>query len=205
MSKRTSAASPNGSNFADPQLNQYLCIRRTLQRSQIEQIAMGPNHFLVLLDSGLVYAWGDNQLGQLGVGKSVHRCETPMLVSSLLDKRVVMVAFRPVCRSDRHVIDAFARIGRDRQRLRVGRQSQRRLRRELAFFRLSPHSLLPKLHTHRCGIPLLRLRPPPKRSLRLWPQSRRPMRRLRRRNAPRSATDRRLPVLSRSPAALLRR
>ena len=166
---------------------------------------MGSGHFLALLDSGLVYAWGDNQLGQLGVGKSVHRCETPMLVSSLLNKRIVMVAIERAFRSDRHLFDALARVGRVGRCLCVGRQSKRRVRSELALLRLHARCLLPGLHTHRSRIAFLRLCPQAKRCLRLRTQSRGPMRCVRRRDPPLPATSRRLPLLSGSRPGVLRR
>ena len=52
---------------------------------------MADSHTLALLDSGLVYAWGDNSRAQLGLGKSVHHAETPTLVIPLLQKRIIAV------------------------------------------------------------------------------------------------------------------
>jgi E3 ubiquitin-protein ligase HERC4 len=56
----------NGNNdrlIYRPQLNQYLSDK------QIIDICCGESHSLALTNSGEVYAWGDNELGQIGNGK----------------------------------------------------------------------------------------------------------------------------------------
>ena len=69
---------------------------------------MADSHTLVLLDSGLVYAWGDNSRAQLGLGKNIHHAETPTLVTSLLQKRIIAVWFRRCLSTDHYECFTFA-------------------------------------------------------------------------------------------------
>ena len=76
--------------WKEPVLNQFLSVRRILQNSRIQMVALGKDHVLVLLDSGFVYSWGKNTYGQLGVSGSSS--EVPQLVSTLLETRIVAIA-----------------------------------------------------------------------------------------------------------------
>lgn len=58
----------------------------------MRQVALGAQHMLVLLDSGVVFACGDNAHGQLGVGRAVAAQATPTLVTELLSHHIVQVA-----------------------------------------------------------------------------------------------------------------
>jgi alpha-tubulin suppressor-like RCC1 family protein len=53
-------------------------------------IATGRSHVLALDTSGRVYAWGDNQKGQLGVGKksSKEECKQPQVLRELERKQI---------------------------------------------------------------------------------------------------------------------
>ena len=76
--------------FSEPVLNQFLCIRRTLQNSRIQMVALGASHCLILLDSGFVYSFGNNSYGQLGV--SGPSTDAPQLIASLLESRIIYIA-----------------------------------------------------------------------------------------------------------------
>ncbi|MDZ7815309.1 MAG: hypothetical protein U5N86_04660 [Planctomycetota bacterium] len=54
-------------------------------------ITAGSDHSLVLCSDGSVYAWGDNNSGQLGLGDELDR-DFPTLVSTLSDKDVISLA-----------------------------------------------------------------------------------------------------------------
>jgi alpha-tubulin suppressor-like RCC1 family protein len=50
--------------------------------AELKAIAAGSSHSLALKDDGTVWAWGDNQLGQLGDGTNANS-NTPVQVSDL--------------------------------------------------------------------------------------------------------------------------
>jgi alpha-tubulin suppressor-like RCC1 family protein len=58
---------------------------------QVKGIACGSLHTLLLLEDSLVFAWGEGQNGQLGLG-SLRESLQPNLVSSLSKERVSIIA-----------------------------------------------------------------------------------------------------------------
>lgn len=56
----------------------------------ISAVSAGGGHYLALSRSGEVWAWGNNASGQLGVGSTASRIDTPQKVTGLLD--IVSVA-----------------------------------------------------------------------------------------------------------------
>ncbi|VDK31549.1 unnamed protein product [Gongylonema pulchrum] len=58
---------------------------------KIKQIAISDRHSILLTSERLVFAWGNNRFGQLGLGDRDNRNE-PVLVESLLGKGVITVA-----------------------------------------------------------------------------------------------------------------
>lgn len=94
--------------WKEPVLNQFLSVRRTLQNSRIQMVALGTDHALVLLDSGFVYSWGKNPYGQLGVSGSSS--EVPQLVSALLETRIVAIAagdYHSLAVDEKGAVDAW--------------------------------------------------------------------------------------------------
>jgi len=76
-----------------PRSNAGSQLELEVARRGVEQIAEGSYHGAGVADDGTVYAWGVNELGQLGQGvgpKTLASSATPMLVRSLRD--VVSVA-----------------------------------------------------------------------------------------------------------------
>ncbi|XP_015608978.1 RCC1 and BTB domain-containing protein 1 isoform X3 [Cephus cinctus] len=55
-------------------------------------IACGSHHSLVLTDEGEVYAWGQNNCGQVGSGISSNQCAPRKVNSSLSTKKVISIA-----------------------------------------------------------------------------------------------------------------
>ena len=70
--------------------------KNTNQELLIKQIAAGANHVLAVTSTGQVYAWGDNEFGQLGLGRLLGTessyIETPTQLKDLLDKKIIMTA-----------------------------------------------------------------------------------------------------------------
>ena len=67
------------------------------QDLQIKQISAGAHHVLAVSVDGQCYGWGDNEYGQLGLGRLLldgdHCCvERPTLLKDLLDKKILMTA-----------------------------------------------------------------------------------------------------------------
>ena len=60
-------------------------------RVRFVDIACGAGHSVALSDSGKVYSWGLNLLGQLGQGSTEPRW-SPTLIHSIKDTNIVMVA-----------------------------------------------------------------------------------------------------------------
>lgn len=50
-----------------------LCLNEVLSGLKISQLVCGYNHSLCLTENGKIYAWGNNQHGQLGFGDTVNR------------------------------------------------------------------------------------------------------------------------------------
>ena len=46
----------------------------------IKQIVTGAHHTLALTEAGALYAWGDNQYGQLGIGSREHQLNAPVII-----------------------------------------------------------------------------------------------------------------------------
>ena len=47
------------------------------------EISLGSNHVLAISEEGQLYAWGDNQYGQLGIGDQTEMVQTPTLVAKV--------------------------------------------------------------------------------------------------------------------------
>lgn len=56
------------------------------------QIAAGDNHVIALDDLGILYAWGDNTYGQLGLSKSIKNVNNPTVISPISGKIVSISA-----------------------------------------------------------------------------------------------------------------
>ncbi len=63
------------------------CLQDLSRRARMRAVACGLNFTLALTHRGNVFAWGDNESGQLGVGDRRHRF-VPTLVSEWEKKRV---------------------------------------------------------------------------------------------------------------------
>ena len=62
-------------------------------KSRIMDIAMGPNHTVLLTDQGKVITMGQNSDGQLGRGHSRSYSRSwPEIVKTMLDKEVTLIA-----------------------------------------------------------------------------------------------------------------
>ena len=59
---------------------------------QIKHISVGANHVLATSTTGLVFAWGSNEHGQLGLGKEKKRINKASLVQEIQDKKIKMTA-----------------------------------------------------------------------------------------------------------------
>ncbi|CAL4099628.1 unnamed protein product, partial [Meganyctiphanes norvegica] len=55
------------------------------------RVAVGDQHSLALTSWGMLYAWGENGFGQLGINSIESHCNVPKLVKSLARKQVVQV------------------------------------------------------------------------------------------------------------------
>ncbi len=60
-------------------------------------MSAGANHVLIVTQNGHVYGWGDNEFGQLGLGRLLQGdqdsfVEKPTILKDLQDKRVLMTA-----------------------------------------------------------------------------------------------------------------
>ncbi|KTD07691.1 RCC1 domain-containing protein [Legionella jamestowniensis] len=69
-----------------------------MKDEKIVQIALGANHALALSNKGKVYSWGDNTLGQLGLGDLIKSCDAFTLIPTLEDKIITNV-FTGDCQS----------------------------------------------------------------------------------------------------------
>lgn len=66
-----------GDNYSD---DNYLSISKVPELQDIESIACGQHHTVVLRADGTVYAWGDNKFGQLGVDPAKPNSYVPIEV-----------------------------------------------------------------------------------------------------------------------------
>lgn len=66
-----------GDNFDD---NNYLSISRVPDLEDVESVASGQNHTVVLRSNGTVLTWGENKFGQLGVDPNVANSFVPLEV-----------------------------------------------------------------------------------------------------------------------------
>ena len=57
---------------------------KTLAPHTVVQIACGANHCLALLNNGVLYSWGDNENGQLGIGTVGEVQFTPQEITNLM-------------------------------------------------------------------------------------------------------------------------
>jgi alpha-tubulin suppressor-like RCC1 family protein len=82
----------NDSELYKPELNEYL------RDENIVDICCGERHTIVLTNSGEVYAWGDNEWGQIGNRKSGDgKCQSiPIKINDFNEEKVVMIS----CGSD---------------------------------------------------------------------------------------------------------
>ncbi|XP_070804591.1 E3 ISG15--protein ligase HERC5-like [Pituophis catenifer annectens] len=65
---------------------------KELGNKQIVQIACGDHHSLALSKGGELFAWGENEHGQLGMGKVMGRIKEPQLVQALEGIPMVNIA-----------------------------------------------------------------------------------------------------------------
>ena len=67
----------------------YFCFPASvdaLETRTIKQVACGQMHTLAVTDNGLVFAWGDNAKGQLGLGNTENTVQShPKFVITLLN------------------------------------------------------------------------------------------------------------------------
>lgn len=66
-----------------------------LQKKKVGKISMGENHALILTESGILYSFGDNSKGQLGVNhdnSDLKELNEPIMITNLLNYRVVDIA-----------------------------------------------------------------------------------------------------------------
>lgn len=66
-----------GDNFSD---DNYLSISKVPELQDIESVACGQNHTIVLKSGGTIYAWGDNKYGQLGIDPAKPNSFVPIEV-----------------------------------------------------------------------------------------------------------------------------
>jgi alpha-tubulin suppressor-like RCC1 family protein len=60
---------------------------------RVKTIAAGECHSLALTENGTVYAWGDNRVGQLGLGdRETQNCLTPRIVGKLGGEKIKDIA-----------------------------------------------------------------------------------------------------------------
>ncbi|XP_072021077.1 LOW QUALITY PROTEIN: uncharacterized protein [Amphiura filiformis] len=64
---------------------------KTLSTFRVLDMVLGPHHSAIIVDPGVIYTFGRNVEGQLGMGNTKPR-EAPAQVRNLSDKRVTMVA-----------------------------------------------------------------------------------------------------------------
>jgi len=55
------------------------------------KLTCGCNHTLALTNKGEIYAWGDNNYGQIGVNKELKR-SSPIMVTHRLLKNLLIIA-----------------------------------------------------------------------------------------------------------------
>ena len=60
---------------------------KALSKYQVMDMVVGPHHSAVVVEPGLVYMFGRNHYGQLGLGNTKTR-EAPAQVQSMADKTV---------------------------------------------------------------------------------------------------------------------
>lgn len=63
----------------------------------MRHLAAGANHVIVVATNGQAYGWGDNEFGQLGIGKLVNSSfdsyvKTPSLLFDFANKKIIMAA-----------------------------------------------------------------------------------------------------------------
>ena len=68
----------------------------TNQIIAIKQISAGANHVLAVSQDGRCFGWGDNEYGQLGLGRILAEDENlvpePTLLKELTEKKILMAA-----------------------------------------------------------------------------------------------------------------
>ncbi len=65
---------------------------------KVAAVACGDQHSVIVTEGGLVFAWGSNLRGQLGVGPQVAKQQTPAQVPRVLARRVACGAFHTLIR-----------------------------------------------------------------------------------------------------------
>ena len=58
---------------------------------KIAKIAAGTKFSACVTESGLVYVWGNGDMGQLGIGNRVVRSEYPSLIGALKHEKVMSI------------------------------------------------------------------------------------------------------------------
>ena len=70
----------------------HIAGKNVKHEEQIKHLSVGAHHVLATSTTGLVFAWGDNGVGQLGLGSSKPTVQQAALVQELQDKRIKMTA-----------------------------------------------------------------------------------------------------------------
>ncbi|MBV1852838.1 RCC1 domain-containing protein [Catellatospora tritici] len=94
--------------------------------AEVRAVAAGLDHSLALLEDGRVWAWGDNQDGELGIGTFGGLRDRPVAVSGLSGARAVAAGFHTsyaLSRRDDAVVLAWG--GNDRGQLGDGSTTRR--------------------------------------------------------------------------------
>jgi alpha-tubulin suppressor-like RCC1 family protein len=76
----------NDNNIYNPHLNGYLSDKFVID------ICCGGWHSLALTNSGEVYVWGDNSMGQIGNGNNYRYQFKPLKVNGFDDEKIVMIS-----------------------------------------------------------------------------------------------------------------
>ncbi|KAG7177409.1 E3 ubiquitin-protein ligase HERC4-like [Homarus americanus] len=79
-----------GINSTEPHIHAPKLVK-SLARKQTVQIACGCNHTLALTSEGELYSWGQNNLGQLGLGHKDGPQNDPTLIKSLVGTPMVHI------------------------------------------------------------------------------------------------------------------
>ena len=63
-----------------------------MNKKKIKKIALGVSHSIILTESGVLYSFGNNEYLQLGVNNSNIKIEEPLIVTDLLNYRILDIS-----------------------------------------------------------------------------------------------------------------